>query len=190
MQRLLTFAVAYALSGALAFAQGKVTEQPPTTTQPAPNSVIASPNTNGSVPSNMQGMASQTPSAPNQSLPGDTNPANAAAEGRANGRAVSPDRPRNGLPGSTADTTRDRNADAIPNGNPTAPRTSDQIARPGLNIAEPWLWAVLGAIGALVLIAILLRRSRTYPETHSGSRNVHTMSDQDRARRDQIRKVG
>lgn len=188
MQRLLIVAIACALSGGWALAQGTVSERPQTTMQPAPNSVNSLPNSNASVPSNQQGMASQTPSQPNQAMPGDTNPANAAADGRANGHAVSPDRTRNGLPGRTA--AGDRNAEGIPNGNPTAPRTSDQIANPGLNIAAPWLWATLGAIGALVLISILMRRSRPSPRVKSENRAVHTMSDQDRARRDQIRKAG
>lgn len=191
MQRLLTFAIACILSSGLLLAQNTVTEHPPLTPHPNPNSVGSSPNTNGSVPSNMQGTASQTPSQPNQALPGATNPANAAAnDGRANGHAISPDRTRNGLPGSAADTTPSRDTQGVPNGNPTAPRTSDQIAKPSTGIAAPWLWATLGAIGALVLIAILLKRSSSYPETHSGNRNVHTMTDQDRDRRDQIRKAG
>lgn len=191
MRRVLTFAIACTLSSGFVFAQNRVTEKPPLTPQPNPNSVSSTPHSNASTPSNMQGIASQTPSQPNQALPGNANPANAAAkDGRTNGQAVSPDRTRNGVPGGTADTTPARNTEGVPNGNPTAPRTSDQIAKPSMSVAAPWLWATLGAIGALVLIAILMRRSREYPETHSGNGTVHTMSDQDRARRDQIRKVG
>ena len=181
------------LSTAIVFAGGAVSEQPQTTgVQPSSPSVNSVPNSNGTVPSNAGGMASQTPSAPSQALPGETNPANPTAEGRSNGRAVTPEQSKSGPPGTAAGNapSNDRNDVRGENGNPTRPQTVETLARPRLINTMPWLWRGLGIVIALILIGVLISRSRA-GAAERGSRTVITIQNRERSQRDdQIRRAG
>lgn len=193
MARLSSLFALCILSTAIAIAEGAVSEQPQTTgIQSSSNSVNSVPNSNGTVPSSAGGMASQTPSAPNQALPGETNPANPAAEGRSNGRAVTPERSKSGPPGTAAGNapSNDRNSVGGENGNPTRPQTVETLARPRLTNTMPWLWSGMGIVAALILIGILMRRSRE-GAIERRDRTVITIQNPERSRHDdQIRRAG
>ena len=189
MRRMFALLNGLVFSAAMAFGQGTVTDQSPTNaSQQNPNSVSSVPNSNGSVPANAQGSTSRTPSAPNQALPGNANPANASAEGSSNGRAVTPERSNSAPPGTAAGSTSPTDRDGARPPNSNAP---DDLAKPGLFSTMPWLWAGMGVVGALILIGILMRRDRFRGEWERRDDNVVPMDDRDVQRRDDdIRRVG
>jgi len=173
------------LSSAIALAQGTVSGHPPANIQPNANGVSSDSNTQGTVPSNDQCSAARTPS--------DASSGNAAAEGRANGRALKPERSKNTAAGTAAGNTPaiDKNANGPENGNPANPRTVNAIAQPKLSNTMPWLWSGLGIVVALVLIGALMSRIRSPESDERQNRTVVTIHDRDRARRDdQIRRAG
>lgn len=164
--------VGLVFSAAMGFCQGTATDQ-------------SSPS---AAPSNAQGSASRTPSAPNQSLPGNADPANASTEGRANGQAVTPERSKSAPPGAAAGNTPPTDRDGA---RPPTTNAPDDLAKPGLLSTMPWLWAGMGVVGALILIGILMRRDRSRGEWESREDNVVPMDDRDVPRRDDdIRRVG
>ena len=189
MRRLLTLLLGTAVTCAIAVAQGTVSEQSPTGgVQTNLNSVNSVPNSNGTVPSSSQGKASSTPSTPNQSLPGNANPANASAEGRANGKAVAPQGSDSGPGGTAAGNKPPTDGDA---NRPRNTGTTDDIARPSLSTTMPWLWASLGVVGALILIGILMRSDRRRGGAPGRDRRVIIIDNQEKAPRDDdIRRVG
>jgi hypothetical protein len=189
MRSLFTLLLGTAVTCSMALAQGSVSEHSPTGgVQSSPNSVSSVPNSNGTLPSSSQGRASNTPSTPNQSLPGNSNPANASAEGRPNGKAVAPQGSESGPGGTAAGNTPSTD------GNANRPRntgTTDDIAKPSLSVTMPWLWAGMGVIGALILIGILMRRDRSRGAAPRRDHRVVIIDNQDGARRDDdIRRVG
>ena len=102
MRRLLSIAAAFMVSAAMAFAQGAVTDQSPSSAAPSTSS------TANRGPA-QRGSAAAQP-APNQAVPGNANPAEAAGkEGRANRQAVNPNQkganaaPEVGNPGDNSD---------------------------------------------------------------------------------------
>ena len=173
------------LSGAIALAQGTGSGQRPANVQPNANGVSSVPNTQGTVPSNAQDSSARTPS--------DTSSGTAAAEGRANGRALKPERSKNAAAGTAAGSTPaiDQNATGPENGNPANSRTVNAIAQPKLSNTMPWLWSGLGIVVALVLIGALMSRIRSPESDERQNRTVVTIHDRDRAQRDdQIRRAG
>ncbi len=160
MQTPLRLAAICILTGTMGFAQGRVTDQQPVNggTQPNGNSVNTSPNTSRSVPSNPQGAASGTPSAPNQSLPGDANPANASTkEGKANGRAV---RGSQSDKGATPTGAVGNPAGGNSGTNPASGRDTQTAASP--RTGRQWFWITLGLVLVLLVIRILMGRSRVH----------------------------
>jgi hypothetical protein len=184
MQRLLTLTVASIVSGALVFSQATVTAQASPPTNPHGVSPVA--DSNGKVPSTSQGNATRTPSTPNQALPGNANPANAGAEGSTNGQAITPNGSRSVPAGNSAARTPD-------DGNPVNPNLggADTLAKPGLNVTMPWLWAVLAIVAALMLIGLLMRRDRSRGDAGRRNNTVVPISNRDGAGRDHdARKAG
>jgi hypothetical protein len=158
MHRLRTFLAVCALSGAMAFAQD-TGQAPASGVQSSGSNSSATPNSNGTSPSSAQGQASRTPSTPNQSLPGDSNPANAATrDGRANGTAALPNSDnRNGNPADSTDNNGIKRDDTGSNPASThAPTNTDMGTRGGML----WLWIALGVIAVIALISALASRSR------------------------------
>ena len=172
MRRMFVLLTGLVFSAAMAFGQRAVTDQSPP---------IAAPN-------NAKGSASRTPSAPNQVLPGNANPANASAEGSSNGQAVTPERSKNAPPGTAAGNTSPTDRDGA---RPQNTNTTDDLAKPGLLSTMPWLWAGMGVVGALILIGILMRRDRSRAEWERRGDNVVPMDDRDvRRGDDDTRRVG
>jgi hypothetical protein len=172
MQRLLTLAATCLISGAMAFGQG----------------AVAAPASNGTQKS------SSTPSTPNQALPGDANPANAAAsDGRTNGKAVTPDNAKSGTPGTAAGNTPktgDNNGMATEDSgdNPASGRGANTITNPGTAGTVQWFWMALGIVIALILIGVLVSRNRArgnIDQTDPGLRATQNRKDagDDRIRR-------
>ena len=157
MHRLLTFVAVCLLSGAITFAQS-AGQAPSSGVQPSGNSTSATPN--GTSSSAAQGQASRTPSTPNQSLPGDSNPANAGTrDGKANGKAVSPNSDsRNGNPAQSADSNGLKRDDT--GSNPAAPHAPTNTDM-GPRLFAPWLWIALGIIAVIALISALSRSRAT-----------------------------
>ena len=171
------------LTVAIGFCQNPVSEQPPATgVQNNPHSVASVPNSNGTSPSNLGGAASQTPSARNQALPGDSNPANAAAEGGKNGKAVTPQSPNSGVPG----TASGNSASDVPNGNDRSliGGKPEKNARP-VWTASPVLWIFLGIVVAIILISALAR-----PRRPSRTSRVVTIDDHIKSRDERNRRIG
>lgn len=162
MHRLLTFVAVCLLSGSMALAQA-TGQAPASGVQSSGNSSSATPNSNGTSPSGAQGQASRTPSTPNQSLPGDSNPANAATrDGQANGSAVTPNSDsRNANPADSADKNGVKRDDS--GSNPAAPHAPTN-ADVGTRGALPWLWIALGIIAVIALISALASRNRAGSE--------------------------
>ena len=202
MQRLLSLAAACLISCAMVFAQGTVTDQNPTTsgTQRNPNTVNATPNSNGTAPVDAQGRAARTPSR-DQSLPGNSNPANAATSGAgANGQAVQPNGAQSGTPGTAAGNTPNSGDNSDNNGmgkdasgnNPASGRGSNTITNPGTAGTVQWFWVALGIIIAVVLIGVLMSRNRAganIDRADPALRSTRDRKEVDR-RDDQIRRVG
>ena len=147
---------------------------------------------NGTAPSNAQ--VDRTPSGPDQASPSDLKPAiPGAAEGKANGSALRPEGAKSGLPGRAAGNKpdTDRNAGEPENGNPTTPRPVNTISQPTLGNTMRWLWSAIGIVGVLVLIGILMSRSRPEDRVRRQDLNVVAMENRDKVRRDdQIRRAG
>jgi hypothetical protein len=208
MQRLLRLAAVCIFTATMTFAQGTVTDQQPVNSgaQPNGNSVNTSPNSNGSVPSGTQGKASRTPSAPNQSLPGDANPANAStSDGKANGRAVRGSQPENGATVTDAqknpnggDNSNNNGVSTDPSGNNPASGRDPQSTRPRTGGQVQWFWVALGLVLALFVIRMLMSRNRvrgsinrTDPALRPTSARDTTNRNADIDRnRDRIRRVG
>ena len=187
MHRLLTFFAACALSGAMAFAQSTATDQAPASgTQPSSNSTSAVPNSNGTSPSSAQGQPSRTPSTPNQALPGDSNPANAATrDGQANGGAVRPNADsRSANPPDSSENNGIKRDDTGSNPASThAPATSPDT---GIRGAAPWLWIALGAIAIIALISALSGRNRAETDVDDRDPRWRTPREPDVIRREDI----
>lgn len=114
--------------------------------------------------------------------------ANAPSEGRANGKAVTPERAKTAPPGTAADNTTNgrKAADNTP-----IPGSPDTIARPNLFSAMPWLWAGMGIVGTLILIGILTGIGRSPGATGGSDGQVVAMNDHRSSSRDNdIRKAG
>jgi len=204
MQRLFTLAAACLISGAMAFAQGTVTSQQPTTaTQPSSNTVQSNPNSNGTLPASGS-QAGRTASAPNQALPGNSNPANAGTtDANTNGQAVRPNQsngsaaaagntPSTSNPGDNSD--NNGMAKDATGHNPASGRGSNTITNPGTSGTVQWFWiALLGIMVILFAFAVLFARNR-------GRGNIEpddpalgaTTNRNDQVRRDdeKYRKVG
>jgi hypothetical protein len=189
MRRIFALLVGLVFSAAISVGQGTVTDQSPSSAgQQNPNSVSSVLNSNGTVPTNAQGSASRTPSAPSQSLPGNANPANASTEGSANGQAVMPQKSKSAPPGTAAGNTPPADRDGA---RPPSTNAPDELAKPGLLSTMPWLWAGMGVVGSLILIGILMRRDRSRDISERRNTTVVTMDDRDVERRDDdIRRVG
>ena len=172
MRRMFALLIGLVFSAATTFGQGAVTDQ----------------SSSSATPTNAQGSASRTQSAPNQALPGNANPANASAEGSSNGQAVTPERSKSAPPGTAAGNTSPTDRDGA---RPPTTNTPDDLAKPGLLSTMPWLWAGMGVVGALILIGILMRRDRSRADWERRDDKVVPMDDRDvRRRDDDIRRVG
>ncbi|HWC16574.1 MAG TPA: hypothetical protein VG498_06150 [Terriglobales bacterium] len=155
MHRLLTMCAACLISAAMAFGQGAATDQSPSSgAQSRSNTAQANPNSNGT-----------SPSAPNQALPGNANPANSATrEGRANRQAVNPNQkganaaPEVGNPGDNSDNNGMAKDDT--GNNPASGRGSNTITNPGTAGTVQWFWIALALIVGVVLIGVLVSRNR------------------------------
>jgi cobalamin biosynthesis Mg chelatase CobN len=201
MQRLLSLAAACLISCAMAFGQGTVTDQNPATsgTQKNPNTVNATPNSNGTAPVNAQGRAARTPSSSNQSLPGNSNPANAAtSDAGANAQAVKPNGAKSGTAGTAAGNTPNSGDNSDNNGmakddtgnNAASGRGSKTITNPGTAGTVQWFWIALGVIIAVVLIGILMSRNRADANIDSTDPALRSTRDRKDRRDDQIRRAG
>jgi hypothetical protein len=199
MQRLFTLAAACLISGAMAVAQGTSGQAPASGTQSSGNTVNATPNSNGTSPSSAQGAASRS-SAPNQALPGDANPANAATrDAQANGRAVRPNS-AGSASGSAAGSTANPSDNGDNNGmakddtgnNPASGRGSNTITNPGTGGARQWFWLALGIIVALVVIGALVGRNRATVNIDQNDPALRATRDRDDIDRrdDQMRRAG
>jgi hypothetical protein len=121
-------------------------------------------------------------------LPGNSNPANASAEGRTNGKAVAPQGSESGLGGTAAHNTPRTDGNA---NKPTNTGTTNDIAKPSLSVTMPWLWAGMGVVGALILIGILMRRDRSRGAAPHRDHRVVIIDNQEKAPRDDdIRRAG
>ena len=181
MQRLLSLVAVCLISCAMALGQGTVTDQNP-----------------GSAPANAQGRAARTPSRPNQELPNKSNPANAATgDAGVNGQAVRPNTAKSGTPGTAAGNSPD-NSDN--NGmskddagsNLASGRGANKITNPGTSGTVQWFWIALGIIVAVVLIGVLLSRSRAEANIDRNDPAVRVMRERKDADRpnDRIRRAG
>jgi hypothetical protein len=184
MQTPLRLALICLIASGIGFAQGRVTDQQPVNSgsQPNGNSVNTSPSGNRSVPSGPQGAASDTPSAPNQSLPGDANPANASTgEGKANGSAVrSSQSDKAGSPTGTGSNPAGGN-----NGtNPASARDTQTGANPQNGGRGQWFWVALGLVLFLLMIRILLGRSRVNGNIDRKNRALRVTGHRDPANMD------
>jgi hypothetical protein len=203
MQKLLTLAGACILSAAMAFAQGAATDQTPASsgTQSNGNAVNTTPNRAGTA---QKGAARGTASTPNQALPGDSNPANAATtDGQANGQAVNPNQNGAATTGNPGDNS-DNNGmakDASGN-NPASGRGSNTITNPGTAGTVQWFWIALAIIVGIILLGVLFSRNRargnidrTDPAlraTDAGRNDFQRSGNQNEAERkdERIRRVG
>lgn len=192
MHRLLTFAAACILSGAMALAQD-TGQAPASGTQPTGNSASAVPNSTSS--SGAQGKASRTPSTPNQALPGDTNPANAGTrDAQANGSAVRPDSNSGGAPGTAASSSANPADSNDNNGvkrddtgsNPAAGHSPTTSTNPGMGERSQWLWIALGIFAVLILIGALVGRSRATMDSDQTYPTLRTPREPDVIRREEI----
>jgi hypothetical protein len=197
MQRLLTLAAACLISGAMAFGQGTVTDQTPTSNngQNKANTVATNPNGNGTAPVADQGAAQSTPSTPNQALPGNANPANAStSDARANGKVVTPDKAKSGTPGTAAGNapkTGDNNGMATDDSgnNPASGRGANTITNPGTGGTVQRFWMALGIVIALLLIGVLVSRNRARGNIDQTDPALRATQDRRDARDDQIRRA-
>lgn len=195
MQRILTLLAACLVSAAMAFGQATATDQAPASgTQSNSNTVNATPNSNGTSPSAQRGAAGRTASRPNQALPGNSNPANAATkEGGANGQAVNPNQnasPAVGNPGDNSDNNGMAKDDT---GNNPAKGRSNTITNPGTSGTTQWFWIALGIIIGLFLIGILVSRTRVrgnIDQTDPALRATDTHIRDEQKRDERIRRVG
>lgn len=193
MQRLLTLAAAFVLSGAMAFAQNPVSDQSAASgTQSSANTVQSNPNDNGTVPSNAQGRAASTPSRRNQSLPGKANPANAGtSDAGANGQAVRPSANQGGTPGTASGSAGNAGDNSDNNGmakdatgHNAAKGESNTITNPGTSGVNSWLWMALIIIVAIVFFAALLGRNRTRGNIDPTDPALRATEDRNQAIRD------
>jgi len=197
MQRLLTLAAACVISAAMAFGQGTVTDQTPSSngTQTKASTTATSPNSNGTAPAPGQGAAQSTPSAPNQALPGNANPANAATtDGRTNGKAVAPNNANSGTPGTAAGNARktgDNNGMATDDSgnNPASGRGGNTISNPGTGGTAQWFWMALGLVIALILIGVLVSRNRARGNIDESDPALRATQERDDGRNDRIRRA-
>jgi hypothetical protein len=208
MQNIFRLAAICAISSAIAFAQGKVTDQQPvnSATQPNGNSVNTSPNSTS--PSSTRGQGSRTPSAPNQSLPGSTNPGNAAAsDGQANGSAVRQTQPNSGsgATGTAAGSNPNGGDNSGNNGmptdgtgnNPASERDAQTGTNPQTGGRVQWFWVALGLVLALFVIRMLMSRNRVRGNINETDPGLRSTTDRDAANRnidadrnrDRIRRV-
>ena len=192
MKRLLAFAATCLLSCAIAFAQGRVTDQAPASgTQQTGNTVNSNPNSNGTSPSPAQGSTSRTPSSSNQALPGNANPANAATQdGRANGQAVRSDQSSSATAGTAAggDNSAARRDDTGSNPGAGNPTNTTRLTRTGV----PWLWVALGVIVGIVLVGALFSRGRVVSDVDDVNRGTQVRREREviDTRDDDIRRAG
>jgi|SRR6185312_302179 len=203
MHRLLTLAGACILSTAMAFAQGAATDQAPASsgTQSNGSTVNTTPNRAGTA---QKGTARGTASSPNQALPGDSNPANAATtDGQANGQAVNPNQNSAATPGNPGDNSDNNGMAKDDSGNnPASGRGSNTITNPGTAGTVQWFWIALAIIVGVILLGVLFSRNRargnidrTDPALRAadGGRNDldRGRNQVDRERKDErIRRVG
>jgi hypothetical protein len=204
MHRFLTLAAVCLISGAMAFAQGTVSSQQPTTaTQPSSNTLQSNPNSNGTSPSNGS-QASRTTSAPNQALPGNSNPANAGtSDASTNGQAVRPNQsngsaaaagntPTTGNPGDNSD--NNGMAKDATGHNPASGRGSNTITNPGTGGTAQWFWIALLAIMVILFAcAVLFARNRgrgNIDQNDPALRATSNRDDQMRRDEEKYRKVG
>lgn len=175
MQRLLTLAATCLISCAMAFGQGAATDQAPA--------------------SNGTQKSSSTPSTPNQAMPGNANPANSVAtDGRANGKAVTPDDAKSGTPGTAAGNapkTGDNNGMATDDSgnNPASGRGANTITNPGTAGTVQWFWMALGIVIALILIGVLVSRNRARGNIDQTDPALRATQDRRDAGDDQIRRA-
>jgi hypothetical protein len=199
MQRLLGLFVTCLISGAMAFGQGVVNEQSPVTSGIQPKTLHTNPNGNGTVSRAAQGGNVPKPSTPNQELPSNSNPANAATGGRANGQAIRPNSSQDGIPGTSAGnapTGRDNSGRIRRNGVGRNPVNGSTQAPPTTNrrtFSEgKWLWTGLAFVVGLVLIGVLAcsRRVREERDSRVFSSRIATIRSDEQRPDDQIRKAG
>ncbi|HVH86461.1 MAG TPA: hypothetical protein VM912_07030 [Terriglobales bacterium] len=199
MHRLLTIAAASVISAGMAFGQATATDQSPSAgTQPTSNTVNTNPNRKGTSPSAQSGAVADRPSAPNQALPGNANPANAATnEGRANRQAVNPNQkgataaPELGNPGDNSDNNGMAKDDT--GNNAASGRGSNTITNPGTAGTVQWFWIALAVIIGVVLIGVLASRNRARANiepTDPALRATDTRRDFDRKEDERIRRAG
>lgn len=186
MQRLLGLLAAFLISSAMVFGQGTMTEQSPATSRTQPKN----PTGNGTVLSTTQGGEVPTPSTPNQEMPGNSNPANAATgDAGANGQALRPNPSQSGTPGTAAGNVangRDTAGNGIKrngvgkspiNGGASSSNTNESTFS-----ALEWFWLGLAFVVGLIVIGVLANRRQERGERDS--RIATTRRD------DQIRRAG
>lgn len=194
MRRLLSIAAAVIVSAAMAFAQGTVTDQSPSSaTQSATKNAAQA----------QRGAEAARPSAPNQALPGNTNPSQAATkEGSANRQAVNPNQkganaaPEVGNPGDNSDNNGMAKDDT--GNNPASGRGSNKITNPGTSGTVQWFWIALALIVGVILIGILVSRNRVRDNIEpsdpalraSQTRRDFPRRDVDRGDDERIRRAG
>ncbi|HET9742655.1 MAG TPA: LPXTG cell wall anchor domain-containing protein [Terriglobales bacterium] len=152
MHRFFTLAAACLISGAMAFGQSAATTPAPDTQSSAVSGAqTTAPTRNG-----------RAATRDNQALPGNTNPANAAADnGTANGQAVAPD--QNGNAAKTNPNAGNDNNGMTPdqNGNNMASGRGPQtFTSPHTGGTMQWFWIALGIIVGLFVIGLIFARSR------------------------------
>lgn len=137
MRRLLATASACLVSGAMAIGQSVAT--------------VHSTGTNATQP-----RVGAPPSPPNQTLPGNANPGNAAArDGGANAQTVRPNQPSGGTPGTAAGNARDNQAAPHDDSSSHPTKTRDaNTPVPGGSGALPWPWLAV-AVGIVLGIALM-----------------------------------
>ena len=193
MQRILTLLAACLVSTAMVF--GQATDQAPASgTQSSGNAVNATPNSNGRSPSAQRGATSGTASAPNQSLPGNSNPANAASrDGGANGQALNPDQSASPTVGNPGDNSDNNGMAKDDTGNNAAKGRSNTITNPGTAGTTQWFWIALGIIVGLFLIGVLVSRTRArgnIDRTDPALRATDNRTQEDQRRDERIRRAG
>lgn len=195
MQRILTLMAACIVSAAMAFGQATATDQAPAGgTQPNSNTVNATPNSNGTSPSAQRGAVGRTAPTPNQALPGNSNPANAATkDGTANGQAVNPNQNASTAAGNPGDNSDNNGMAKDDTGNNPAKGRSNTITNPGTAGTTQWFWIALGIIVGLFLIGILVSRTRArgnIDRTDPALRATDTRARDEQTRDERIRRVG
>jgi hypothetical protein len=195
MQRLFMLAAACLISGAMAFGQGTVTDQTPSSNNAQNKATTVATNPNSSGTAAAAGAAQSTPSSPNQALPGKSNPANAStSDARANGKAVTPDTSKSGTPGTAAGNapkTGDNNGMATDDSgnNPASGRGSNTITNPGTGGTVQWFWMALGIVIALIVIGVLVSRNRARGNIDETDPALRATQDRKDTRDDQIRRA-